>query len=1098
MKYKAFISYRHLEPDKTVAIELQKLLERVKVSKGEQSWRVFRDESELPTSSNLSDDIDAALRESEYLIVICSEALKESIWCLKEIETFKSLHNDTTDNIFTILVSGTPGEAFPESLCHTKKEMIVDGVSKIVEVEVEPLAANVTADNVALMKKKLKTEYLRIAAPMLGVSFDQLYDRKKRSKTNRIIAIGTAAATVITVASVVFAIYNSKMTARINEQLKLTEIENKKYLEQLELTEQEKEKFENQLEQTRIENARNYNIQAESYMETNKHRDAVETIVKAFEMNDNHEPLFAESNLILADQIGAYEKRKNFPYLRITHDENVRGVWLLADGKRLVTADAGNHAYIWDTATGECLWKSEDKISYGDVIVNNHRLVKKTDGIENTAINSVLAKLSYTSESFLRTGFVRSNPENDSFLNDDFFIYKTDSGIKRVNVIDCSIDEEISEGAGSYIKTGKDGFSTILENRYSNLERVPDEILIYDSKNGNATVAEIPDNLDLTGSKLIGTVGERIFVTDKEDNVRYYTFDGNNFSEISEAIIANANGIFVSHYVYDLDNYIVIETRNSGLIDVEYSKLTFFDANTLQKKWEYDVKVMGSKMYDVGILEKGYIKDDSDVIYYVFSNKIIFIDSETGKLLAESVFDDGIIDYYHTNKGAFWVTLKNGRTEVVVYELNEEKTVVYLIEDNMPEISYHAYLTGVEALGYGNSKDVDLYKNVDNEDYNLFFEKECSDENKYANAIDKIIMIDDYNKAIIAARKYGVFIYDFDTGEEKIIESFPKEEIENNSYSEMYLQGDNLFVLKSRDDFYTVYDINTGEIISKDKIKEDYSMIFPKKSAFAIKSFNDTSDSGESGLLFYDGRDEERVVIGNDRIINGTIYSSTDGNIVMFVDHGLVTVDAAALLDINNFNPEYMCNINLYNKSKDFVYCSISEIPKDEAYSINRVSINEDGSKVGFTYTDDYYKFALIDADKGEINYVDTDGKHITDLFLGQNNVYAFANTGEICVYDYYGIEIGSIDISFGLTGALNASNTEIEQIDENIITYKYSDTLWVIDTERNECIYKLKAEEYDPIHKRFICEQDGALFSYPAYSSAELYDKAIGMLNIQ
>lgn len=82
MKYKAFISYRHLEPDRTAAIEVHRMLEKYVIPRrlrrdGEKRLgRIFRDEDELPLSGNLSESIQTALEESEYLIVACSPQLR--------------------------------------------------------------------------------------------------------------------------------------------------------------------------------------------------------------------------------------------------------------------------------------------------------------------------------------------------------------------------------------------------------------------------------------------------------------------------------------------------------------------------------------------------------------------------------------------------------------------------------------------------------------------------------------------------------------------------------------------------------------------------------------------------------------------------------------------------------------------------------------------------------------------------------------------------------------------------------------------------------------------------------------------------------------
>lgn len=99
-RYDAFISYRHTELDKFVAENLIKELESFKLPKnvakklkGKKTKieRVFRDREELPLTNNLEEPIVEALQNSEWLIVICSPRLPESVWCKKEIETFISL-----------------------------------------------------------------------------------------------------------------------------------------------------------------------------------------------------------------------------------------------------------------------------------------------------------------------------------------------------------------------------------------------------------------------------------------------------------------------------------------------------------------------------------------------------------------------------------------------------------------------------------------------------------------------------------------------------------------------------------------------------------------------------------------------------------------------------------------------------------------------------------------------------------------------------------------------------------------------------------------------------------------------------------------------
>jgi len=204
--YDAFISYRHIALDKAIAEKLQKLLEAYRPPKsGEyintpRIRKVFRDESELPTSGDLGQDIRQALEHSAYLIVICSEETAKSKWCMQEITYFKELHGGSTDRILTLLVSGEPRLVFPPELCFENRAVhLPDGTEGIEAFDVEPLAANVSAPTIKGSLRKLKTEFLRIAAPILGCGYDDLYRRhQRRLFRNSAVA---AAAVILVLAS---------------------------------------------------------------------------------------------------------------------------------------------------------------------------------------------------------------------------------------------------------------------------------------------------------------------------------------------------------------------------------------------------------------------------------------------------------------------------------------------------------------------------------------------------------------------------------------------------------------------------------------------------------------------------------------------------------------------------------------------------------------------------------------------------------------------------------------------------------------------------------------------------------------------------------
>lgn len=186
--YDAFISYRHLPEDKIVAIKLQNYLERLKIKDANTGKKrhlcIFRDQSELFTSNDLGANIRAALDSSDFLIILYSHTTKESKWCMEELNYFRSLHENTNCKVLPLIIEGEPDEVFPEVLRWEERRITVEnGESQVVKAKVEPLGADIRESNFSRKLHKLKkAEYMRIAAPIMGCRFDELYKRNFRRR----------------------------------------------------------------------------------------------------------------------------------------------------------------------------------------------------------------------------------------------------------------------------------------------------------------------------------------------------------------------------------------------------------------------------------------------------------------------------------------------------------------------------------------------------------------------------------------------------------------------------------------------------------------------------------------------------------------------------------------------------------------------------------------------------------------------------------------------------------------------------------------------------------------------------------------------------
>ena len=256
-KYDAFISYRHIEPDLTIAEILHDMIEKFNIPKhlrmasNDESlindkciFRVFRDREELSTK-DLSTMIEEAIANSENLIVICSKRTSLSPWCRKEVQLFKKIHG--ANNIIPVLIEGEPDESFIDELKNLKATFI-NSENVVEEKNIELLAADIRPDEVKspsfkgyeilqnsknpklneLTKKSLdilkKSEIYRIVASMLNVNYGDLKLRHQERYLKRIIytSIAASIAMLIFVVSVTTLYLKSVASERkANEQSSL-------------------------------------------------------------------------------------------------------------------------------------------------------------------------------------------------------------------------------------------------------------------------------------------------------------------------------------------------------------------------------------------------------------------------------------------------------------------------------------------------------------------------------------------------------------------------------------------------------------------------------------------------------------------------------------------------------------------------------------------------------------------------------------------------------------------------------------------------------------------------------------------------------------
>jgi MTH538 TIR-like domain (DUF1863) len=202
--YDAFISYRHVDRDLKWAEWLIDALEQYRVPKALQKRgfpkrlrKIFRDENEFSASADINDNVKEALAASRFLIVICSAFTPRSKWVQREIQIFNELGRG--NQVLALLTEGEPDDAFPALMLERYRQAIgPDGAVRAVKEHIEPLAADVRPRPDISKARQKRLALIRLVAPILGVTFDDLQQREReRERARRLTWTSMAAGFIL-------------------------------------------------------------------------------------------------------------------------------------------------------------------------------------------------------------------------------------------------------------------------------------------------------------------------------------------------------------------------------------------------------------------------------------------------------------------------------------------------------------------------------------------------------------------------------------------------------------------------------------------------------------------------------------------------------------------------------------------------------------------------------------------------------------------------------------------------------------------------------------------------------------------------------------
>lgn len=218
-QYFAFISYKR--EDEEWARWLQHKLESYRLPSNlngrtdlpKEIRPVFKDTSEL-TPGNLPEQINEALEQSKFLIVICSPRSAQSEWVNKEVETFMSMGR--TNNIIPFIIDGSPYSSDQSEECFPKAILSLPQEQEILGANINEMGRDAAA--------------VKVVARMFDIRFDELWQRHEREKLRRRnIVFASVAVFVLAVIGVALWMYQQRQeTLRANSELKVQQQETMK------------------------------------------------------------------------------------------------------------------------------------------------------------------------------------------------------------------------------------------------------------------------------------------------------------------------------------------------------------------------------------------------------------------------------------------------------------------------------------------------------------------------------------------------------------------------------------------------------------------------------------------------------------------------------------------------------------------------------------------------------------------------------------------------------------------------------------------------------------------------------------------------------
>ena len=743
-KYDAFISYRHCDLDKFVAENLHKALETYDLPnnikeklniEGKTFKRLFRDQDELPLSSNLEDPILEALNDSKYLIVICSPRLKDSLWCKKEIQTFKKLRG--RKNIFCVLIEGEPDESFPEDVLFEE----VEEKGKKVKKPVEPLAADVRGTTKKEVLKKIHEEKLRLAAAMCHIDYDDLKQRHKLREQKRKMNILMA----ISVASILFVLYTSIMLIKINSQQKVL----------------------------KRHQAVTLSTKAKNYLKKDKRYDAIKSSYQALtKFKGVKMPYTSDAEYALTESLGVYDVGSSYKVVSEIKTEGVVDYIKTSENNKYAAVyDEGEVITLFNTKTLEVI----DKYDVSKVYSDEHSFTFIGNDIfayENNKGNISLINIKDNKE------IKEIKKDNDSYVTvkgdpkGNYLVYSTYKKLYIYNIKGKKIIESISthddimkemfysfDSNYMFVGTKKKNFDINSEDYIT--------MHIIDLKNGNDInnlevnasyiqgISTIDNNSYMLFNRSIGTnyEGKVISYDYINGNVNYTKSYDNKWAKfITKSYEKGKNHIVVVTHdevnIMDRDSGEDIKTYNLGteIINI-YSYLDkelyllFLDnghVNYINLDYKDSIEYKGQFLFNLKNYSKAVQSNKGFLLIPKNENRVILYEAKSNKNIKEVniKINNKNDNYKLSNK---YDKLKKD------YKIKNKNLVNNMFYDDKKELLFVSYIN--KDMAIYNVKDKKLLNELNNiGSIDTYYGRDKNNRIYIGDSMDSYVLDNNYNK----------------------------------------------------------------------------------------------------------------------------------------------------------------------------------------------------------------------------------------------------------------------------------------------------------------------------------------------------------------